>query len=200
MRSCVALLLCLVAFATVSIAQNTQPEPVGPQSLRQQYAHMKSDLDVINGFRMVKLYEMDQLWRVVEDSLKVKRAAINRGELLVKTQAAEIDSLKQQVARAENAKQELVSNVANINAYGMTFSKEGFVTFVTTVIIGLLVLAAALFVISRMAFKSSRESKKVSDDLYKEFEDYKHVAVEKNIKLSRELQSLKNRMAELKIA
>ena len=200
MRSCVALLLCLVAFITVSIAQNLQPEPVGPQSLRQQYAHMKSDLDVINGFRMVKLYEMDQLWRVVEDSLKVKRAAINRGELLVKTQAAEIDSLKQQVARTENAKQELVSNVANINAYGMTFSKEGFVTFVTTVIIGLLVLAAALFVISRMAFKSSRESKKVSDDLYKEFEDYKHVAVEKNIKLSRELQSLKNRMAELKIA
>lgn len=200
MRSCVALLLCLVAFITVSIAQNPQPEPVGPQSLRQQYAHMKSDLDVINGFRMVKLYEMDQFWRVVEDSLKVKRAAINRGELLVKTQAAEIDSLKQQVARAENAKQELVSNVANINAYGMTFSKEGFVTFVTTVIIGLLVLAAALFVISRMAFKSSRESKKVSDDLYKEFEDYKHVAVEKNIKLSRELQSLKNRMAELKIA
>ena len=200
MRSCVALLLCLVAFITVSIAQNTQPEPVGPQSLRQQYAHMKSDLDVINGFRMVKLYEMDQLWRVVEDSLKVKRAAINRGELLVKTQAAEIDSLKQQVARTENAKQELVSNVANINAYGMTFSKEGFVTFVTTVIIGLLVLAAALFLISRMAFKSSRESKKVSDDLYKEFEDYKHVAVEKNIKLSRELQSLKNRMAELKIA
>lgn len=200
MRSCVALLLCLVSFVTVSIAQNTQPEPVGPQSLRQQYAHMKSDLDVINGFRMVKLYEMDQLWRVVEDSLKVKRAAINRGELLVKTQAAEIDSLKQQVARTENAKQELVSNVANINAYGMTFSKEGFVTFVTTVIIGLLVLAAALFVISRMAFKSSRESKKVSDDLYKEFEDYKHVAVEKNIKLSRELQSLKNRMAELKIA
>jgi|GEM_PF-1380606 len=200
MRSCVALLLCLVAFVTVSIAQNPQPEPVGPQSLRQQYAHMKNDLDVINGFRMVKLYEMDQLWRVVEDSLKVKRAAINRGELLVKTQAAEIDSLKQQVARTENAKQELVSNVANINAYGMTFSKEGFVTFVTTVIIGLLVLAAALFVISRMAFKSSRESKKVSDDLYKEFEDYKHVAVEKNIKLSRELQSLKNRMAELKIA
>lgn len=200
MRLCVALLLCLVAFVTVSIAQNPQPEPVGPQSLRQQYAHMKSDLDIINGFRMVKLYEMDQLWRVVEDSLKVKRAAINRGELLVKTQAAEIDSLKQQVARTENAKQELVSNVANINAYGMTFSKEGFVTFVTTVIIGLLVLAAALFVISRMAFKSSRESKKVSDDLYKEFEDYKHVAVEKNIKLSRELQSLKNRMAELKIA
>lgn len=200
MRSCVAVLLCLVVFGSDLIAQNPQPEPTGPQTLRQQYAHMKSDLDVINGFRMVKLYEMDQLWRVVEDSLKVKRAAINRGELMVKAQAAEIDSLKQQVAQTENAKQELVSNVANISAYGMTFSKEGFVTFVTTVIIGLMILAAVLFVISRMAFKSSRESKKVSDDLYKEFEDYKHVAVEKNIKLSRELQSLKNRMAELKIA
>lgn len=199
MRFCVVL-LCLVASISVSFAQTLQPEPTGPQTLRQQYAHLKSDLDVINGFRMIKLYEMDQLWRVVEDSLKSKRTAISQGILLAKSQAAEIETLKQQVAATENEKQELASNVANINAFGMSFSKEGFVTFVTTVIIGLLILAAALFVISRMAFKASRESKKVSDDLYKEFEDYKHVAVEKNIKLSRELQSLKNRMAELKIA
>lgn len=199
MRFCVVL-LCLVASISVSFAQTLPPEPTGPQTLRQQYAHLKSDLDVINGFRMIKLYEMDQLWRVVEDSLKSKRTAINQGILLAKSQAAEIETLKQQVAAIENEKQELASNVANINAFGMSFSKEGFVTFVTTVIIGLLILAAVLFVISRMAFKASRESKKVSDDLYKEFEDYKHVAVEKNIKLSRELQSLKNRMAELKIA
>jgi D-alanyl-D-alanine carboxypeptidase len=51
-----------------------------------------------------------------------------------------------------------------------------------------------------MAFKSARDSKKLSDEVYKEFEDYKHLAVEKSIKLSRELQSMKNRMAELKIA
>jgi len=57
-----------------------------------------------------------------------------------------------------------------------------------------------LFVISKMAFKSARDSKKLSDEVYKEFEDYKHLAVEKSIKLSRELQSMKNRMAELKIA
>lgn len=199
MRFCVVL-LCLVASISVSFAQTLQPEPTGPQTLRQQYAHLKSDLDVINGFRMIKLYEMDQLWRVVEDSLKSKRTAINQGILLAKSQAAEIETLKQSVAATENEKKELASNVANINAFGMSFSKEGFVTFVTTVIIGLLILAGVLFVISRIAFKASRESKKVSDDLYKEFEDYKHVAVEKNIKLSRELQSLKNRMAELKIA
>lgn len=199
MRFCVVL-LCLVASISVLSAQSLQPEPTGRQTLRQQYAHLKSDLDVINGFRMVKLYEMDQFWRIVEDSLKSKRAAINQGIVLAKSQAAEIETLKQQVTTTENEKKELASNVANINAFGMSFSKEGFVTFVTTVIIGLLILAGVLFVISRMAFKSSRESKKVSDDLYKEFEDYKHVAVEKNIKLSRELQSLKNRMAELKIA
>lgn len=199
MRFCVAL-LCLVASVSLSFSQTPQPAPEGPQTLRQQYAHLKSDLEVINGFRMIKLYEMDQFWRIIEDSLKVKRTAINQGVVLARSQAAVIDTLKQQVAKTELEKQQLVSNVANINAFGMSFSKEGFVTFVTTVIIGLLILAAALFVISRMAFKASRESKKVSDDLYKEFEDYKHVAVEKNIKLSRELQSLKNRMAELKIA
>lgn len=199
MRSCVVL-LCLVAFISGSFAQNPTPVPTGPQTLRQQYADLKSDLDVINGFRMVKLYEMDQLWRVVEDSLKAKRATINEGIALAKQQSAEIQTLKDQVAKTESEKQELVSGVTNLKAYGMTFSKGGFVTFATSMIIGLIVLAGVLFVIGRMAFKSSRDSKKVSDDVYKEFEDYKHQAVEKNIKLSRELQNMKNRMAELKIA
>lgn len=199
MRSCVVL-LCLVAFISGSFAQNPTPVPTGPQTLRQQYADLKSDLDVINGFRMVKLYEMDQLWRVVEDSLKAKRATINEGIALAKQQSAEIQTLKDQVAKTESEKLELVSGVTNLKAYGMTFSKGGFVTFATSMIIGLIVLAGVLFVIGRMAFKSSRDSKKVSDDVYKEFEDYKHQAVEKNIKLSRELQNMKNRMAELKIA
>lgn len=199
MRSCVVL-ICLVAFFSSSFAQNPQPVPTGTQTLRQQYATLKSDLDVINGFRMVKLYEMDQLWRVVEDSLKTKRAAISQGLALARQQAAEIDNLKAQVAKTESEKQELVSGVANINVFGMSFSKGGFVAFVTCLVIGLIILSGVLFVIGRMAFKASRESKKVSDEVYKEFEDYKHQAVEKNIKLSRELQSLKNRMAELKIA
>lgn len=199
MRLCVVL-ICLVAFFSVSSAQNPEPEPTGPQTLRQQYATLKSDLDVINGFRMVKLYEMDQLWRVVEDSLKTKRVAINQGLAVARNQAVEIDQLKAQVVKTESEKQELVSGVANINVFGMSFSKAGFVTFVTCLVVGLLVLAGVLFVISRIAFKSSRDSKKLSDEVYKEFEDYKHVAVEKSIKLSRELQSMKNRMAELKIA
>jgi hypothetical protein len=199
MRSCVVL-ICLVAFFSGSVAQTPQPVPTGPQTLRQQYATLKSDLDVINGFRMVKLYEMDQLWRVIEDSLKTKRAAINQGLAIAREQTIEIENLKTQVVKTESEKQELVSGVANINVFGMSFSKAGFVTFVTCLVAGLIVLAGVLFVISKMAYKASRDSKKVSDEVYKEFEDYKHVAVEKSIKLSRELQSLKNRMAELKIA
>lgn len=199
MRSCVVL-ICLVALSLGLFAQNPQPDPTEPQTLRQQYATLKGDLEVINGFRMVKLYEMDQLWRVVEDSLKAKRAAIHDGLVIVKQQAAEIDNLKAQVAKTEGDKQELVEKVANINVFGISVSKTGFVTFATSLVIGLIVLAGVLFAISKMAYKASRESKKVSDEVYKEFEDYKHVAVEKSIKLSRELQSLKNRMADLKIA
>ena len=149
---------------------------------------------------MVKLFEMDQFWRVIEDSLRTKRTAIHQGLLLTKQQAAEIETLKAQVVKIESDKQELATNVANIHVFGMSYSKAGFVTFTTFLVVGLLVLCGVLFVISKMAFKASRDSKKVSDDVYKEFEDYKHLAVEKNIKLSRELQNMKNRMAELKIA
>jgi hypothetical protein len=192
-------LFCLVAFVHVSHSQ-TPDAPVGPQTLRQQYATLKSDLEVINGFRMVKLFEMDQFWKVIEDSLRTKRMAINQGLAIAKQQTAEIESLKAQVAKIEGDKQELTSHVANINVYGMSFSKGGFVTFISLLIVGLAVGCGVLFVISKVAYKSSRDLKKVNEDVYKEFEDYKHHAVEKQIKLSRELQNLKNRMSELKIA
>lgn len=197
MRLCIVL-ICL-AVCSVSFGQSSQP-PAGQPTLRQQYANLKSDLEVINGFRMVKLYEMDQLWRVIEDSLKTKREAINQGLAIARQQADEINALKAQVAKTESEKEELASDVANIDVFGIAFSKGGFVMLATCLVVGLLVLVGILFVISKVAYKSARESKKVSDELYKEFEDYKHMAVEKNIKLSRELQSLKNRMADLKIA
>lgn len=199
MRVCVVL-FCMLASFSVSVGQNPQPVPPGQPTLRQQYATLKSDLEVINGYRMVKLYEMDQLWRVIEDSLKTNREAINQGAVIARQLTNEIDALKTQVAKTESEKEELVSDVANINVFGIAFSKAGFVILATCLVVGLLVLAGILFVISKVAYKSARESKKISDELYKEFEDYKRLAVEKNIKLSRELQSLKNRMAELKIA
>lgn len=192
------LLFCLVALTTVSVAQAVQPAP--PSSLRQQYANLKAQQEVINGFRMVKLYDMDQLWRVIEDSLRTKRTAINEGFAVVSKQAAEIKTLKEVTAKLESEKQALASGVDNILVFGKPYAKAGFVTFVTCLVIALLVACGALFVLGKIALKSSKDSQKSHEDLYKEFEDYKHLAVEKNIKLSRELQSLKNRMVELKIA
>lgn len=192
------LLFCLVAAISVSVAQAQSAEQA--PSLRQQYANLKSNQEVINGFRMVKLYDMDQLWRVIEDSLRTKRAAINEGLALVAKQEAEINELKASLVQIEAEKQALVSGVENINIFGKPYAKGGFVTLVTCLIIGLVIACAALFVFGKLAHKASSDSKKAHEDLYKEFEDYKHLSVEKNIKLSRELQSLKNRMAELKIA
>lgn len=191
-------LFCLAAIISVSVAQT--PSAAEPATLRQQYANLKSNQDVINGFRMVKLYDMDQLWRVIEDSLRTKRGAIQEGKLLAAKQEAEIKELKASVVKIDAEKQTLVSGVENIHVFGKPYAKGGFVTFVTCVIIALIAGCVALFVFGKIAFKSSNDSKKAHEELYKEFEDYKHLAVEKNIKLSRELQSLKNRMAELKIA
>ncbi len=194
----ILLLVCLVALAEVSFAENTQPGET--RTLRQQYAELKSKQEVINGFRMVKLYEMDQLWRIVEDSLQAKHNAVREGLARVENQATEIKSLKSLVRKTEGEKQTLVSGVDNITVMGKPYSKAGFVTSMVVLIAALTVLVVVLFVWGKATFKNTRECKRQHEDLYKEFEAYKHNAVEKSIKLSRELQSLKNRMAELKIA
>jgi hypothetical protein len=55
-----------------------------------------------------------------------------------------------------------------------------------------------LFFMMRTAYRFYHEEKGLHELVFKEFEEYKHTTLEKQIKLSRELQDYRNRMAETK--
>jgi len=93
----------------------------------------------------------------------------------------------------------LVTGVESIVVFGKPYSKAGFVTVVSFVTVGLLVLMGVLFSVSRISYKATRELKKMNESLNQEFDRYKHNAIEKEIKISRELQNYRNKLAELKM-
>jgi short subunit fatty acids transporter len=115
-------------------------------------------------------------------------------------QKSEIAKLKVSLAKVESEKAALALKVDNILVFGKPYSKSGFITFATSVVIALAILIVVLLLMYRMTFRSAREIKTLNEELHKEFDDYKHMAVEKEIKLSRELQNYRNRMSELKSA
>lgn len=190
--------ICLLPFFPgFSNTENAEP-PQGKQTLQEQYVGLKSKQEVIDGYRMVKLFVMDQFWKTVQDSLQAQRASVRASALLSATQAREIESLKASLAQVEKSKAELIVGVDNIVVMGKAYPKDGFITVVSFVFLGLVVLAVLLFVASRASLITTRELRKLNETMYNEFEVYKHQAVEKQIKLSRELQDYRNRMADLR--
>jgi len=193
----VLMLLCATAFGL-----NETPPTSNPQNptLQQQYKNLKSDLEIVDGFRMIKMYTMDRFWTIVEDSLRTQKLKHTESVAVISKQQAEIKSLHASLLKIENEKQSLTAGVDNMIVFGKTFPKTAVISVSTIIIVGLLVLSGLLFSISRVSFYTSRELRKLNESLYQEFDNYKRNAVEKDIKLSRELQNYRNRIAEFKTA
>ena len=190
----VGLLMCSVAFC------NDENSGVSPaqRSLQEQYNLLKADQEIIDGYRMMKMYVMDQFWKTVQDSLQLQRKVQRESQARSAAQAKEIENLKASLVKTEKLKEELTVGVDNIVVLGKPYSKAGFITIVSFVILGLVVLAVMLLIMSKAAVITTRELRKLNESMYHEFEVYKHQAVEKQIKLSRELQDYRNRMADLR--
>lgn len=191
-------IVCLLTFYSAFGNTENAELPKGKQTLQEQYVGLKSEQEVIDGYRMVKLYVMDQFWKTVQDSLQAQRASVRTSALLSASQAKEIESLKASLTKIEKSKEELIVGVDNIVVMGKAYPKAGFITVTSFVILGLVVLSVLLFVASRASLITTRELRKLNETMYNEFEVYKHQAVEKQIKLSRELQDYRNRMADLR--
>lgn len=201
MKYIVILLLTIRFVPAYCVNEPAQVPPApAPLTLQDQYNNLKGDLEVIDGFRMIKMYTMDKFWVSVMDSLRAQQAKLQETNNTIASQQAEIKALQLTVNKVKNEKESLQAGVESIQVFGNTYSKAGFVTVAIAVTIGLLVLAGVLFSFGRISYFTAREQRKLNETIYQEFEAYKHQAVEKQIKLARELQDYRNRMGSLKTA
>ncbi|MFZ2904646.1 MAG: hypothetical protein WAZ98_00455 [Cyclobacteriaceae bacterium] len=190
------LIILLLALSTHSFSNEAIP-PSG-SSLHDQYKYLKSDLEIIDGYRMIKMYTMDKFWTVVTDSLTTQKLKLRESAALLAKLQQEIKTLEGSVTTIKNENQELQAGVDSILLFGRTFSKAGVISGFLLVILGLAIVSGILFSIGRVSIHTARELRKLNENLYQEFDTYKRHAVEKEIKLSRELQNHRNKLVELK--
>lgn len=196
-----AAILLFVGACSIPSLFAQQAEIVQPSknSLQDQYKNLKTDLEVINGFRMIKMYTMDRFWNVVMDSLKAEQVKSAQATSTITARQKDITGLLSTIKKLESEKQELVTRVDNLIVFGKPLAKAGVVSVASFVFLGLIALCVILFVVSRTSYNTSRELRKLNESMYQEFDTYKRHAVEKEIKLSRELQNHRNKLAELKV-
>lgn len=196
-KKSIALFIC-VGIYSFSFGQATVDPLQENYSLKDRYAIMKAKSQTYQNYKVIKESVLDGVWKITQDSLNAKQAAIRSANQQIAQLKGEVQKVHGDMKAKDASVAEIVFDSAHINVLGIDFSKSVFLTIIGILVAAL--VAALVFIIARMKVldKSIREKALTISMVSNEYEEYKKKAMEKQTKLSRELQDERNRLQELR--
>src|SRR5690606_72096 len=147
-------------------------------------------------YKVIKENVLDGFWKIVRDSVAAKETAIKTRDQNIAKLNSDLSTTQATLKEKEESMEAIVHDSTHINVLGINFSKGVFITTVA-VIIGILILLVMLMSGRlKMVHSSMKERADSFTSLSNEFEEYKRKAMEKQTKLSRELQNERNKLSE----
>ncbi|MBT1699788.1 hypothetical protein KK083_23070 [Fulvivirgaceae bacterium PWU4] len=197
MKRAALLLICVLSGVGVFAQTAADALKSDNQTLRERYLLMKTKSQNYQEYKVIKENVLDGMWKIVLDSAAAKQAAINASKAeIVKLQAEltkNIDALKAK----EDSMKDIVHASTHITVLGISFDK-GFFAGMVGVILLLAGLAIAGVIYSMKVLRRNlTEKEDLANTISAEYEDYKRKAMDKQTKLSRELQNERNKLQEL---
>ncbi len=179
-------------------SQSPSPTPEIKQSLRDRYQELKSTSQTFKEYKVIKETVLDHEWRIISDSVIRIRNLWGEAKSNTARLEGELKSIQITLQQREASTARIEHAASHIDFFGMDFNKAVFAGMVIMVFAGLLVLLFLVMVRLKIMFKVMKEKNELVEMITHEFEDYKHKMLEKQIKLSRELQNERNMLQELK--
>lgn len=166
----------------------------GDHTLRERFLLMKSKSQTYGAYKVIKESVIDGVWKIHQDSIAAKDDAIRLANGNIRDLKTQLNQTIATLNKKEQSMVEIQHASTHINVLGIDLAKGAFITMVGIIIAGLLVLLG--LVIGRMKLQSNSLSERnlAVTALTNEFEEYKHRAMDKQTKLSRELQDERNKL------
>jgi hypothetical protein len=195
-------LAIFLVFVSGSLFGQQPVEPVNEQSLKlnERYLQMKAKSQTYGDYKVIKETTLDAFWKTTTDSVKKAKSLLTEaGESNTLLQAQLTNALVE-MKQKDQTIEELTHAGTHINVLGLDLHKAVFVSFALLTIIGLLVVLGLISGRLKMIYHAMKDKMETVTILSQEFETYKRKALEKQMKLSRELQDERNRLLELRRA
>jgi hypothetical protein len=164
--------------------------------LDKRYVLMKDGSQTYQNYKVIKENILDGFWKMTSDSLmdqKQKLATANAEIVAMKTKAKlAMDSIN--IQKASMA--EVIYDSTHITVLGIPFSKAVFLIAVASVVGALAFFLFGLLGRMKMLNSLVKEKALIATSITNEFEEFKKRAMEKQTKLSRELQNERNKIFE----
>jgi len=187
------LLICPTAWSQPGI-EATQ----GTYSLNERYGIMKSKSQTFKDYKVIKETVLDGVWKIVLDSLHTKNAALRTAKQNIDTLNSQVKGVQLAMAEKEKSVADIVHASTHIGVLGIDFNKGAFITGVLVVVAALVFVLGVLSTRMKLLSKSLQERKLAINMITHEYEDYKRRAMDKQTKLSRELQDERNKLQSLR--
>jgi hypothetical protein len=196
-KNCFALFVMLLA-AQAAFGQAGVDPLQGPYSLKDRYAILKAKSQTYENYKVIKESALDGVWKIIQDTLAAKEAAILQSRQQINQLKNEVANAQTMVKQKEATFKGYLYDSEHITVLGIDFTKGFFLAFVGILIAGL--VGFLVFIMARMKYldKAIREKTLTIGLVSNEYEEYKKKAMEKQTKLSRELQDERNRLQELR--
>jgi FtsZ-binding cell division protein ZapB len=197
MKHTILLLICVLVVASVSAQTAADALKNDNQTLRERYLVMKNKSQNYQDYKVIKENLLDGWWKIVLDSLVAKQAAISQKQSEISKLQTELSKSMESLKAKEASMQDVVHASTHITVLGIDFSKGFFAGIVGLIILGLAAVIGVLVYTIQMSRRTMKEKAELATSISAEYEDYKRKAMEKQTKLSRELQNERNKLHEL---
>jgi hypothetical protein len=167
---------------------------------QERYLLLKTKSESYQDYKVIKVGIMDAVWKISADSLAKREQQLADANVKIKSLQNDVGTARTALKAKEDSMADVVFASTHINVLGVGFSKGIFLALVALGIGGLTAIILLLLTRIKSMLAFVKESKVIVASVTNEFDEYKRKSFEKQTKLNRELQTERNKLAELQSA
>jgi len=193
----IILSLCLLTSHVSFSQQATLALEAKDHSLTERYQLMKSNSQTFQDYKVIKEFVLDGVWKIVVDSVKKQQLLLKQSIENVSRLEASLKSVELTLKKERESAAEVVFDSTHISLLGIDFNKSTFLMLLSFVFAGCVILISLTLGRMKVMRIKMKEKMLMADLINNEYDEFKRKTLEKQTKLSRELQTERNKIEEL---
>jgi len=147
-------------------------------------------------YKVFKENVLDSFWKTVKDTLHKQQQILIRNNAQIATLTRQKDAAEQMLAVQNADMQEVLFDSNHITIMGISFTKVFFILIFMVLIGGLVFLLSISIIRMKYVTAMKKENELLLESVSNEFEVFKRKSLERQTKLSRQLQDERNKLYE----
>ncbi|NQV78234.1 MAG: hypothetical protein HQ490_07760 [Lutibacter sp.] len=186
-------LVIILFIITATLFSQTDQKFIDSGSVKNQFDYLINESYSYKEFKYIKINWLTKLETNVIDSLLTSKKQILISDSTINSQKITIDSLKTSMVNSEKNISTLTNEKQNISLFNIQFSKSFFKTLMFLIIGSLIIFLIYFITKFKQSYSAISQAKNNLEEVEKEFEKHRQIALEREQKVMRKLQDELNK-------